>query len=398
MHELGHNLGLRHGGQDDCNKKPNYISMMNYNYLDEHSPGLITPPSGGMRIFDYSSTKFDPLDETALYEREGVGVNKVIADGWEIRWIVIASGKLKRVEEVQNSSSGLDWNQNRSIEHVPYGMELNNFDPKCPPGPLKSFTDWDNLKYGGGAIGGLAIDESRLFTVYETENVPSVGELFPEFWFDGEVTKTIDVDADSADTLKLVLTNGGRSDTYEIIASSKQGWLSQGRFQSNVSIPSGDSLQVEIPLTIPADAGPLDEITITVRSETAEYAHNEYTVLAIRDRIAPTIDDIVVASSEWSSEYVEQLVSGGFSLLDSQAVLSSVELNIITATFSEDVPVFEDDLKFTGASAAKPEIINFTYDPIEQGVTRTAHVEAVVEPRVSSLLSVVLAEKMGSFV
>src|SRR5262249_18161151 len=30
MHELGHNLGLHHGGDEDLNYKPNYISVMNY--------------------------------------------------------------------------------------------------------------------------------------------------------------------------------------------------------------------------------------------------------------------------------------------------------------------------------------------------------------------------------
>lgn len=32
MHELGHNLGLRHGGDEDNNYKPNYYSTMNYLY------------------------------------------------------------------------------------------------------------------------------------------------------------------------------------------------------------------------------------------------------------------------------------------------------------------------------------------------------------------------------
>jgi hypothetical protein len=39
MHELGHNLGLRHGGDIDENYKPNYISIMNYLYT---FPGLPT--------------------------------------------------------------------------------------------------------------------------------------------------------------------------------------------------------------------------------------------------------------------------------------------------------------------------------------------------------------------
>ena len=30
MHELGHTLGLQHGGADDVNLKPNYLSVMSY--------------------------------------------------------------------------------------------------------------------------------------------------------------------------------------------------------------------------------------------------------------------------------------------------------------------------------------------------------------------------------
>ena len=32
MHELGHNLGLRHGGVDNVNCKPHHVSVMNYVY------------------------------------------------------------------------------------------------------------------------------------------------------------------------------------------------------------------------------------------------------------------------------------------------------------------------------------------------------------------------------
>jgi hypothetical protein len=46
MHELGHNLNLRHGGGDDSNYKPGYLSIMNYDY---QLIGL--PPSAAL---DYS--------------------------------------------------------------------------------------------------------------------------------------------------------------------------------------------------------------------------------------------------------------------------------------------------------------------------------------------------------
>ncbi|HKQ98598.1 MAG TPA: Ig-like domain repeat protein, partial [Candidatus Polarisedimenticolia bacterium] len=56
MHELGHNLGLRHGGGDDLNNKPNYTSLMNYRYA---LVGL--PPDGRP---DYSRVLEPPADVT----------------------------------------------------------------------------------------------------------------------------------------------------------------------------------------------------------------------------------------------------------------------------------------------------------------------------------------------
>lgn len=49
MHELGHNLGLRHGGDDDTNFKPGYVSVMNYAF---QMSGITR---GGERgVLDYS--------------------------------------------------------------------------------------------------------------------------------------------------------------------------------------------------------------------------------------------------------------------------------------------------------------------------------------------------------
>ena len=58
MHELGHNLGLRHGGTDESNYKPNYLSVMNYAF---QFYGLIKNNSQGN--FDYSRFKLADLDE-----------------------------------------------------------------------------------------------------------------------------------------------------------------------------------------------------------------------------------------------------------------------------------------------------------------------------------------------
>ena len=52
MHELGHTLNLRHGGNVNDNCKPNYVSVMNY----DNQFGI--NQAGGGTIFDYSPPRF----------------------------------------------------------------------------------------------------------------------------------------------------------------------------------------------------------------------------------------------------------------------------------------------------------------------------------------------------
>jgi hypothetical protein len=104
MHELGHNLGLRHGGNENLNYKPNYVSTMNYLYQlsglptigtsegDRYyleaaqyysincngyssSAQLTNPPSGLPANFsmDYSSGGGTNLVESNVNESAGLG-------------------------------------------------------------------------------------------------------------------------------------------------------------------------------------------------------------------------------------------------------------------------------------------------------------------------------------
>ncbi|HVJ19481.1 MAG TPA: discoidin domain-containing protein [Polyangiaceae bacterium] len=70
MHELGHNLGLNHGGADGDNYKPNYNSVMNYEY---QFGGVDTNCSrGGDGLLDYSRGQRASLNENALNELAGM--------------------------------------------------------------------------------------------------------------------------------------------------------------------------------------------------------------------------------------------------------------------------------------------------------------------------------------
>ncbi|GIK15128.1 MAG: hypothetical protein BroJett003_00920 [Planctomycetota bacterium] len=78
MHELGHNLGLRHGGNEERTYKPNYNSVMNYRYA---FPGTDTNcdaiGDGGV---NYSDGSLADLDETFL--DEGVGICGDVPVDW----------------------------------------------------------------------------------------------------------------------------------------------------------------------------------------------------------------------------------------------------------------------------------------------------------------------------
>lgn len=57
MHELGHNLGLMHGGAADCtNQKPNYLSVMNYSF---YGGGLIEAAYPSATTFKTCTTDAD---------------------------------------------------------------------------------------------------------------------------------------------------------------------------------------------------------------------------------------------------------------------------------------------------------------------------------------------------
>jgi hypothetical protein len=68
MHELGHTLGLGHGGGDGTNCKPNYLSVMNYSFQTR----LIPNPTLPQRRLDYSRQALPDLNEDALDENLGI--------------------------------------------------------------------------------------------------------------------------------------------------------------------------------------------------------------------------------------------------------------------------------------------------------------------------------------
>lgn len=132
MHELGHNIGLLHGGDTSCNSKPNYNSVMNYRYqftgVDTNCDRFGDGPA------NYSAGTRITINENAVNESAGVC-----------------------------GSPAIDWNGNGTIQDG-IQVDLNPLEGSACGGNftvLTDFNDWANLilssfpgSPGGGAPAG----------------------------------------------------------------------------------------------------------------------------------------------------------------------------------------------------------------------------------------------------
>jgi len=148
MHELGHTLGLRHGGSDNENGKPNYLSVMNYDYQTR------IDRKDGTWIIDYSPPRlaaggrgsvFD-LDECALIE--DVGPDPADHDHlFEFSdrtgsWMI---GAMDGDLTGDGVFDGVDWDGDGDVDDQSvmadvnrHRLKTNLFPLCCPPNPNSS--------------------------------------------------------------------------------------------------------------------------------------------------------------------------------------------------------------------------------------------------------------------
>ncbi len=156
MHELGHNLGLRHGGVDDENYKPNHLSIMSY--LNQ----VVWLIKDGKPFLDYGRFDLANLDETKLNEALGL-TNSAAAGGdaailnYGVRWY---SGGVLKFKNTR-SDVRVDWNANGTPTDSPVAVDLNN---DAANGVLAGrFIEWKNLIFDGGNIGpGLSSQKRNM--------------------------------------------------------------------------------------------------------------------------------------------------------------------------------------------------------------------------------------------
>ncbi|MEP7026979.1 MAG: hypothetical protein ABI960_00150 [Candidatus Eisenbacteria bacterium] len=151
MHELGHTLGLFHGGGDNDQYKPNYYSVMNYAWAYPR-PEWQAPSSWRL---DYSHAPLGVLVEQVLDESVGL---QVPANAYPIVTVPYTDANHVVRQARLEPGAGVDWNGDgtiasyvrvdvNSLQFGATGCDGVVFTDSSSTDILAPYSDWANLKY-----------------------------------------------------------------------------------------------------------------------------------------------------------------------------------------------------------------------------------------------------------
>ncbi|WP_033824510.1 M12 family metallo-peptidase [Kitasatospora sp. MBT63] len=141
MHELGHNLGLRHSGDTDLpNREPQYFSVMNYTYQFGLTVGTTTG------LVDYSRQDLF-LNETTLDER----VYPPTTPLYDVsHYCPGVDGTVGKFVTIPSSKGAVDWDCNGKVGSDPVMVDVNGDTDRTR---LPGHDDWSVLQLRGGSVG-----------------------------------------------------------------------------------------------------------------------------------------------------------------------------------------------------------------------------------------------------
>jgi uncharacterized repeat protein (TIGR01451 family) len=338
MHELGHTIGLQHGGDFGLpNYKPNYLSVMNYAF---QTCNLLPSPNGQLPGgCDYSRIELlavgVPMNEDSLDECVGIGGNLGFGPvDWDL------DGLREGVTNCQPPNSA---NVQADINTDGIRTLLTGFD------------DWSNLNYvdglsGAGAGNGVP-DEADPQTIRDAQD--ALGDQMAPVLV---VTKSGPATAVPGDTLNYTtqVTNEGFGPALEAVLTDVD--------------PSGGSQEIALgaivvaetkthnsSFTVPADSCPGDFSEASASVAFKDIVGREFTAsgsapLEILDIVAPTLTVSVSPTTLWPPNHKFQPVTATISVTDNCDASPAVTLVSITSN--------EPETSFLGNGDKGPDIMN----------------------------------------
>jgi len=314
MHELGHNLGLYHGGfhiegggvtGDHTGFKPSHFSVMNYRF---QLPGLsyyynklgvpVTDPTNG--LMDYSRVTIrNDLNESSLSEPNGVQIDSALSSiglptGFT-KYAVSYSCKplFTRKEKFSMVDQAIDWNCDGDLIDENLVVDINTFkgQENIPEQLLQApLSEWDRLVYTGSdvkarAIGG-AFDNSTTLAQQAKSVLLANNSKLEEVDIDtlrsmpaihavqvsGKAMLKVNVGRNYDLTYRIKNT-GIRADSYKLETSSQANWQILPPIQQEISLEPNQSTLLHVIVSVPShltDSAVKEVVTLRAISTTNE--------------------------------------------------------------------------------------------------------------------------------
>jgi hypothetical protein len=231
LHELGHNLGLRHGGNDRVHRKPNYRSVMNYSFQTSS-------------LLSFSMVELPPLNEAQLNESTGIGSTE---------WTIYRCPTAPRY--VANGSA-IDWNCNGTPGENNVVADING----GPETELRGFADVNHIDFHGIRPAGATLTDTRAtepgqeheeLTAEEDLAIPKPENLIVE-----ALLSVVQLAWGETSNVSFRVSNlGVEGDTYDLIVYSTAGFVLSGAL-GPIVLDGGEATLVDIAVTAPAAGEP----------------------------------------------------------------------------------------------------------------------------------------------
>jgi hypothetical protein len=294
MHEFGHTLNLRHGGGDNTNNKPNYLSVMNYRMGWQACAVPFSAAGGGAFPGGcaFSATLLPPAPAGPLNETnldECLGIDNGAGFFGPMNWDAVAA-----ISGVTNCSPPNNTNVQADINGSGGSTDV-----------LSGFNDWANIAYVfqnvGSFVNGIAnpVDDEMNPEIYEEVQRNMMVRFAPSVSF------TLDAPATAlpGETVNLVAhaLNSGKGPATEALVSVTTPFGHTDSFDFDVLKVGEGQTTSPISFTIARDACP-QMLTSSARIDFKDFANNSYTATDTRHvrvlDITPPVLSVVVKPNQ----------------------------------------------------------------------------------------------------
>ena len=301
MHELGHNLGLRHGGGDPVNCKPNYLSVMNYAF---QLTGLLQT-NGMSAALDYSRYELFSLDENGLNETTGLTPPAGLEGRLGTRLLTVyrANGLNRYWYD-----GPADWDGDGTIE-VGVQADINSDGDYSM---LSGYDDWASLRFNGGWVGqaGVALPETTPADEISYEQFVALGFDHGPYAVRLGGSQIAQVCPGWQGHVPLTIENyGDMDDSYDVEVVSSSALVNVTGIPQTVSLAAGEQsellLGLDVPLSQPDGHMATVRVVVTSRSDTGNVDECTMTIESAKPTLADSLsvlDQVAVALRAYAAE------------------------------------------------------------------------------------------------